>query len=215
MANEINKKTAEQVVEQSTAVEADNAVRELMDMVERLPRTDGMTLPAVGITIIDEETAARMKAIAAINAATDPNVVIDEEGKTLQQVRNEFTYGVTNLDETGAKHTFEVTTDENGNSAVKITAPEVEGQESSSVVIAATPPNIAPIDAGSPTNPVEAREMGIESPSNPAPAVTPSTSTVDKTESITKGTTTASPAVLPSNPTSTGGTTDGGTSSKS
>ncbi len=218
MANETNKKTVEEVVETSTTIEADGAVKDLMELVESLPRTDHRTLPAVGVTILDEDTAIRMRAIAAINSATDPDEKVDETGRTLQQVRNEFEFGVSDLNEEGPKHTFEVSKSEDGTGEVKVIAPEINGEQAEPVIIAATPANIAPVDVDAPKNPVEAKEAGEESPSDPILPVTPKAapnapSTVGE-GSVVKGTSTTSSSVSPVSPatsinTGNGGGTDG------
>jgi hypothetical protein len=181
MANEVKKK--EEIKEAQVA--SDSTVRELQKTVDALPRTDHMTLPAIMITEIDEETLARMASVEAINKATKPDEVIDEEGKTLQQVRNEFEFGVTNLDDEAGKHEFIVEGNARETESVTVVPPvavvvNAEGEEEEvqgdPVVIKPTPANIAPVDAEAPHNPVEAREavgLAVDGSEGEAPIGTP------------------------------------------
>jgi hypothetical protein len=145
----------------------DSTLRALQDTVDSLPRTDHMTLPAVQITAIDDETIAKMRMISEINKAKNAEDVVNEEGLTLGQVRNQFLYGVTDANEEGAKHEVVVNETEDGRESVTIIAPvievtnadgEVEEVQDEPVVIEATPANIAPIDKDAPKDPVAARE---------------------------------------------------------
>jgi hypothetical protein len=131
---------------------------ELKASIENLPRTDHMTLPAVQIVRIDEEAEARFNRTVAVNHATSADEVVTEDGKTLEQVRNENLFGVTNLDDKAAKHTIKVDGDN-----VIIVAPikDAEGNKAETV-IAPTMQNIAAVDAGAPTNPVEAKKEGMD-----------------------------------------------------
>lgn len=143
-----------------------NAVKSVVEQLEasiqNLPRTDFMTLPAVMVTSIDEETLERMKAISEINAATDKDTKIGSTGKTFGEIVNEFKFGVASLEEIGEKHSFKATA-----TGVVISAPEINGERAVDVVIEATPANISPSDAGAPTNPVDAKEEGNVSPAIP------------------------------------------------
>jgi hypothetical protein len=150
MANETNKKSNETT---ATVSSADTTVRELEASIENLPRTDHMTLPALMVNTIDAETAARMKTIETINEAKKPDDVVDETGRTFQQVRNQFEFGVTELDEKGSKHEFEVGSD----GSITVIAPEINDEHRREVTIVPTPANIAPVDADAPKDPVEAR----------------------------------------------------------
>lgn len=211
MANEETKKlTTQEMVDVAAAQSAGIAIAGLQAIVDEFPRTDGMTLPSVMITEIDEETVARMSAISAVNHAVDPETVIDENGKTLQQVRNEFAYGVADLNDEGPKHQLEIV-NEDGKIGVKVIAPEIEGEQQAPVTIVATPANVAPVDAGI----VEAKEQGLIAPTesgvnNPTPTPAPEqpTPTLRRNGTVVEGTTTASPTVSPSAPSTSG---EGGT----
>ncbi len=158
MANEINKEEIKQ--------SSDANIRALQNIVEGLPRTDHMTLPAIQITEIDPETRTRLGMIADINKSKNDEDVIGKEGRTRSQIRNEFMYGVSDLSEEGAKHQLVVNEGEEGRESVTIIAPvievtnadgEVEETQAEELTIEATPANIAPIDKDAPHDPVEAR----------------------------------------------------------
>src|SRR5688572_30713114 len=102
---------------------SDPILRELVERVESLPRTDHMTLPAVMVNEIDDETRARMASIKAVNDARNPDDVIDESGKTLAQVRREFEFGVSEEDEEGGKHSFKFEEGEHGIQKVTVIPP--------------------------------------------------------------------------------------------
>ena len=53
----------------------DTTIMELQEIVNNLPRTDHMTLPAVQITKIDEETKTRSEDIVKINESRDMSEV--------------------------------------------------------------------------------------------------------------------------------------------
>lgn len=160
MANEDRK---EELKNETLAT--DSTVRELQQTVAALPRTDHMTLPAIQIVEIDDETRARAQAIVDLNNAKSGK--IGKTGKTKEQIANEFMYGVTNLDDAAEKHQIEVKEGKNGVQSVTVIPPvikvtneqgEVEEVQGKKLVIEATPANVAPVDADAPKNPVEARE---------------------------------------------------------
>lgn len=156
MANE--EKNKEETRTESKATSP--TVRELQNTVESLPRTSHMTLPAVSITKIDDETLASMKRMSEINKATSYEDEVGEQ--TVGEIRRKFVYGVSGDSEEGAKH--EVI--ENDDMSVTVIPParkitdasgevrEVKGRE---VTFEATPANIAPIDKDAPHDPVQAR----------------------------------------------------------
>lgn len=160
MANEERK---EELKNETLAT--DSTVRELQQTVNALPRTDHMTLPAIQVVEIDDETRARAEAIADINNSKSGK--IGKTDKTLEQIRNEFRFGVSNLDDEAGKHEIVIKEGKEGTQSVTIIPPAItivnsEGKEEevqdAKLVIKATPANIAPIDADAPHNPVEARE---------------------------------------------------------
>jgi hypothetical protein len=162
MANE-NKK---EVIQEDRRA-ADSTIRALQETVDSLPRTDHMTLPAVQITAIDEETLARMRMISEVNKGGDSEAVVNEEGLTLGAVRNQFLYGVTEGEERGSKHEIVVNSTEDGSESVTIIPPVIEVQNAEGeleevqdepVTIEATGANIASVDKDAPQNPVAARE---------------------------------------------------------
>lgn len=145
----------------------DSTIRELQQTVNALPRTDHMTLPAIQVTEIDEETVARMQAVADINDARSDKAKVGKTGKSLEQIRNEFKFGVSDLSQEAGKHEIIVKEGKDGVQSVTIIPPAItiinsEGKEEESqdakLVIEATPANIAAVDAKAPKNPVEARE---------------------------------------------------------
>ena len=161
-----NEKKKEEIREARLAT--DSNIRELQQTVAALPRTDHMTLPAIQVAEIDEQTRARAAAIVAINNARNADDVVDEEtGKTLGQVKSEFEYGVSDMNEEAGKHEIQINETENGLETVTIIPPvrevtneqgEVVEVKDEEVVIEPTPANIAPVDVNAPHNPVEARE---------------------------------------------------------
>jgi hypothetical protein len=162
MANEERK---EELKKETMAT--DSTIRELQATVNALPRTDHMTLPAIQVTRIDDETLARMQAVADINDATSGKDKIGKTGKTLEQVKNEFMYGVSDLSDEAGKHELVVKEGKSGTQSVTIIPPVIkvtgkDGKEEevqdAKIVIEATPANIAAVDADAPHNPVEARE---------------------------------------------------------
>lgn len=125
-------------------IERSNSVRELEELVASLPRTDGMTLPAVQIVKIDDEAIKRSEEVVAINAATKAEDVINSEGKTLGEVRNEAVFGMKNPMEGGEKHTFK----DGEDGSFIIVPPTINGEKQDDIVIKPTPPNVAAVDAG-------------------------------------------------------------------
>jgi hypothetical protein len=162
MANEERKEEL-----RNQALSTDSTIRELQETVNALPRTDHMTLPAIQVTRVDDETRARQQAIVDINNAKSEKTKIGDTGKTLGEIRNEFMYGVSDLSKEGPKHELIVKEGKEGTQSVTIIPPVIkivnaEGEEKEvqdkKIVIEATLPNIAAVDADAPKNPVEARE---------------------------------------------------------
>ena len=176
--------------EENKVMSTDSTIRELQEIVDVLPRTDHMTLPAIQITEIDDETLARMQAIADINDAKSDKEKVGD--KTVGQVKNEFMYGVSDLDQEAGKHELVVKEGREGTRSVTVIPPVIkatdeDGKEhevqSEKLVITPTPANVAAVDADAPHNPVEAKEATdeaskptdtpVEKPVIPASPATP------------------------------------------
>lgn len=187
MANQ-PKETAEVTI-------TDTTVNELKQTVDALPRTDFMTLPAVNIVTIDDETLRQMEMTRRMNAGGNPDdVVNDQNGITRQQYRDMIEFGVMpdgSVPEGSGKHTFDVNTAADGSvESVTINPPEEGGQ---SVEIAAAPANVAPMDADQPTNPVEARENRTNDATANPPAPTPMAKKTTASEADRNAITTPNP----------------------
>lgn len=183
----------------------DSTLRELKETVDSLPRTDHMTLPAIQIAKIDDETKARMEAISKINNATKSDEVVTEDGRTLQEIRNEFEFGVTDLSDEGFKHKLTLSKDSEGNETLKVQGAYDKAEEA--IEIKATPANIAPVDVDAPHNPVEAKEAGhkTNAPISGDP-VKGATFSGGGTGTTGTGSGTASSGMPSSNPSGEGGT---------
>ena len=163
--------------EENKVMSTDSTIRELQEIVDVLPR-------------IDDETLARMQAIADINDAKSDKEKVGD--KTVGQVKNEFMYGVSDLDQEAGKHELVVKEGREGTRSVTVIPPVIkatdeDGKEhevqSEKLVITPTPANVAAVDADAPHNPVEAKEAAdeaskptdtpVEKPVIPASPATP------------------------------------------
>lgn len=189
--------------EEKKVMSTDSTIRELQQVVDALPRTDHMTLPAIQITEIDEETQARMQAIADINNAKSDKEKIGD--KTVGQIKNQFAYGVSDMDEEAGKHEIIVKEGREGTRSVTIIPPVIIGVDengkeheiqSDKLVIEPTPANIAPVDADAPKNPVEGREAAEETQAVEEPVARP---IVPATPTIPNATPSSSAQVPPVN----------------